>query len=432
VRVRQPLTNHIDSPEGVGRRLREARATAGLSQRQLSFPGCTAAYISRIETGDRVPSLQMIHELAGRLGVAPDWLATGDERGQRELDVVDAELALRLGDAVEATRLYEARLAPGDPARAAALAGLGQIALAEERHTEAIELLEQALEERRFALLADPAAVEALGRAHAAVGALEEAIGLFTRALEAAREAEASLEALRFGVLLANALIDHGTFPEAERTLADTVRLSADLHDPLAEARVLWSQSRLHVLRGRPELAARYAQRALAILERTENRGYVGLAHHLLAYARIEAGEHEEALELLAAGRALVGADLVGRIDALFSIEEARALVGLGRSADASRAAERALDELDALDPPDRGRALVALGDVYVAAGDLTRARELYEAGVELLAAQGRPFVQVAAQKLAQLLEDEGDTAGALALLKRAIGSATPLRDSVG
>lgn len=426
--MRRPLTSHIDTPEAVGRRLRQARLDAGMSQRQLSFPGCTAAYISRIETGDRVPSLQMVHELAARVGVAPEWLATGVEQRRRELNLVDAEIALRLGDADEAARLYRSRLAPGDPARPTALAGLGQIALAAERPAEAVELLEQALEEQRFELLADPAAVEALGRAHAALGALEEAIGLFTRALQAAREAEAPLEQLRFGVLLANALIDHGTYREAERTLAETVQLAPELRDPLAEARVLWSQSRLHVLRGEPELAARYARRTLAILERTENRSYVGLAHHLLAYARIEAGEHEEALELLEAGRALVGDDLVPRVDALFSLEEARALVGSGRRPEAARAAARALALIDALDPQDRGRTFVSLGDVFAAAGDLERARALYEEGVELLAEQGKPFVQVAARKLAQLLEDEGDTAGALALLKRAMSTAPAVR----
>jgi predicted negative regulator of RcsB-dependent stress response len=70
----------------------------------------------------------------------------------------------------------------------------------------------------------------------------------------------------------------------------------------------------------------------------------------------------------------------------------------------------------------------VSLGDVFAAAGDLERARELYEEGVELLAAQGKPYVQVAARKLAQLLEDEGDTAGALALLKRAMSTVSTVR----
>src|SRR4051794_41343621 len=74
------LTTHIDSPGELGVRLRSARETAGLSQRQLAFEGCTAAYISRLEAGARVPSLQMINELAVRLRGSPPSGAPGGRR----------------------------------------------------------------------------------------------------------------------------------------------------------------------------------------------------------------------------------------------------------------------------------------------------------------------------------------------------------------
>ena len=48
-------SQHVDDPVAVGQRLREAREAAGLSQRDLSFSGCSAAYISRIEAGTRIP-----------------------------------------------------------------------------------------------------------------------------------------------------------------------------------------------------------------------------------------------------------------------------------------------------------------------------------------------------------------------------------------
>src|SRR5690349_21989650 len=113
------LTTHIDSAKDVGRRLREARTKAGLSQRQLAFPGCTAAYISRLEAGARVPSLQMVNQLAARLDVSGQWLATGVEATVvTPDDLIDAEVALRLGELDEAETLYRAHLEPGDPARA--------------------------------------------------------------------------------------------------------------------------------------------------------------------------------------------------------------------------------------------------------------------------------------------------------------------------
>lgn len=90
--------SHVDDPVAVGWRLKEARLAAGLSQRQLSFPGCSAAYISRLEAGDRVPSLQLLRKIAVRLGADEQYLATGVERVEQEpLEVVEAEVERRLG-----------------------------------------------------------------------------------------------------------------------------------------------------------------------------------------------------------------------------------------------------------------------------------------------------------------------------------------------
>ncbi len=418
------LTTHIDSPKEVGARLRQARERACLSQRRLAFPGCTAAYISRIEAGARVPSLQMIQQLALRLDVSGQWLATGVEPATADpAELVEAEVALRLGELEEAERLYRAHLQPGDPARGAALAGLGQIAFRAERMGQAIELFEQALEARKGSMLADPGAVDALGRAYAIAGAMESSIALFERALAEATEAGASIEQLRFSVLLANALIDVGAFGKAERAMADVIAIALGSDDPVTSARIFWSQSRLHSMRSEPQLASRYARRAHEILERTENDSYVALAYHLLAYAEVESGNYAEALELLDRGRELLG-DSGKRLDARFSIEEARALIGLDRHADAARAASKALELLETMQPADRGRAFVTLADVFLASGDGVRGRMLLEQGLENLIEHGNRFALEAGRRLADLLESQGDTAGALAVLKRATEAA--------
>jgi transcriptional regulator with XRE-family HTH domain len=89
--------SHVDDPSAVGRRLKEARIEAGLSQRQLSFPGCSAAYISRLEAGDRVPSLQLLRKLAQKLNADDAYLATGVERiEQLPPEAVEAAVAHRL------------------------------------------------------------------------------------------------------------------------------------------------------------------------------------------------------------------------------------------------------------------------------------------------------------------------------------------------
>ncbi len=89
--------SHVDDPAAVGQRLKDARLAAGLSQRQLSFPGCSAAYISRLEAGDRVPSLQLLRKLAAKLNADEQYLATGVEQVQQDPpELVEAEVERRL------------------------------------------------------------------------------------------------------------------------------------------------------------------------------------------------------------------------------------------------------------------------------------------------------------------------------------------------
>src|SRR5205823_13574481 len=85
--------------ETIGERLKRLRLERGLSQRELSAPGVSYAYLSRIEAGQRQPSLKALRLLARRLGVSPELLETGARvpfAAERELRLADAELELRL------------------------------------------------------------------------------------------------------------------------------------------------------------------------------------------------------------------------------------------------------------------------------------------------------------------------------------------------
>jgi len=98
---------YVDDPVALGARLREARRQAGVSQRELAFPGCTAVYICRIESGQRTPSLQVLRELAKRLGVSEEFLLTGEATGPAADDsLVEAEVALRLDHVELAEHLF--------------------------------------------------------------------------------------------------------------------------------------------------------------------------------------------------------------------------------------------------------------------------------------------------------------------------------------
>jgi tetratricopeptide (TPR) repeat protein len=417
-------STHVDDPKEVGRRLRDARERAGLSQRQLSFPGCSPAYISRIEAGDRIPSLQLLREMGRRLGVTEDYLATGTERGDDAVRLIEADLALRLDERELAERLYREVLekATSSEERARALAGLGQLAFAAGDPRTAIKQLGEA----RTLGVDDPevecSLADTLGRAYAMVDDLDAAVGVFRSSLEAAEAREDTVEAVRFAVLLANTHIDMAEFDEARVLLEKCVSMTQDSRDPVLRARLYWSHSRLHAIQSDTRTAARYARRALELLELTEHTQYTARAHQLLAHVEIDGERPEEALELLHAGLELLGQSATPVDRALFGLEQARALVQLGRREEAAAIAMEASGLLKDASPHDAGRGYAVIADIFAELGDTARARELYELAAEVLAPIPSRYSVEVHSKLADLLEAEGKKDEALAVLKRAVG----------
>ena len=418
-------STHVDSPAAVGRRLKEARERTGLSQRALSFSGCSPAYISRIEAGERIPSLQLLRELGRRLGVTEDYLATGTEATAAASALLDAEIALRLDDVDGARGLYERALAEAadDRGRANALEGLGRIAMWLGRPAEAIELLERALALAGGDPAEQPSLAETLGRAYTALGELAPAIALFRRCLERYEGGDDPLHYVRFACLLGYALTDNGDDPEAERIVARALAAGREIRNPYTRARLYWSQSRLLLERGQGHRAEHYAQRALETLRATEDTYTVAHAHQLLAGLYLDSGRAEEAAEILREGRPLIEATATAVELTAYRIEEARTLAALGEGERAAALAMEIAGQLSRAGPLGSGSAYVLLGDVFAGLGDTARARELYELGVERLEEQGPTRYLVGGYKrLAQLLEGEDRADEALAMLKKALG----------
>src|SRR5262245_26665626 len=229
--------NHVDDPRAAGERLRDAREAAGLSQRDLAFPGCSAAYVSRLERGERTPSLQLLRELARRLGVSEEWLAAGREAEATSLELLDAELALGLGELDEATRGFETVLA-GRPTRrdeARALTGLARVALAEADTETALERLDVAR-----SLVADersvPGLAEAVLAAALAAGRVETAAATAEARLAEAQAAGDAIAQVRAAHALVSILPDGLRRQEAERALAGALVAAADAIEPFALA----------------------------------------------------------------------------------------------------------------------------------------------------------------------------------------------------
>jgi tetratricopeptide (TPR) repeat protein len=366
-----------------------------------------------------------------KLGVSEDYLATGKERDEEASVLIEAELALRLDEPEVAQKLYVEALerAATKDDRAEALGGLGQIAFRAGEPREAITRFEEARVLWQDGLISHPGVADSLGRAYAMVDQMEPSIAIFRESLAAAEEQRDPAETIRFAVLLANALIDVDDFVPARELLERTVTLAPDSKDPIFRARVYWSHSRLHALQGEPVHAARYARKALHLLELTEHTYYTALAHQLLAHIEVDRHRPEDALELVEKGLALLG-ESGSPIDvALFRLEGARALIQLGRPEEAASIAMEASAQLADGSPHDAGRGYMLIGDVFQELDDPVKAQELYELAAEVLEAIPTRYLSEVYQKLAALLEADGHKDEALGVLKKAVAiQSQPLR----
>jgi tetratricopeptide (TPR) repeat protein len=420
---RRPST-HVDDPAAVGKRLHEARRAAGLTQRQLSFEGCTSAYVSRIEAGARVPSLQILHEFAKRLGVTPEYLATGTEGSDLSSELLEAEVALQLGNEDEAERLYEAARDSADSPGAVARAqlGLGRLALRRGEAQQAIELMEQALDSGELAAGDASVAADALGRSYVGVSRFDEAFAVFERFLEEAKARGDHFDQVRFAVLLANTYIDHGDYARAHVTLGEVLDLAQQTIDPRLRASLYWSQSRAHLSQGDSDRAAEYGELALATLKASEQTLEAARVLQVLAFIENDRGNHEAALQLVDEGEPVVAAAGEATDAAMFTVERARALSALGHAEEAAALLLGIGPRLSAAAPKDAGRAYCAVADIFRAQGDTARALELYELAAEQAPVPSR-HVAAALTAMAEIYEEQGDAQRALDLLKQALAA---------
>jgi tetratricopeptide (TPR) repeat protein len=411
----------VDDPRALGARLKAAREARGLSLRALAFPGCTAAYISRIESGSRVPSLQVLNALALRLGVKADYLATGHESAFDD-QIVEAELMLRLGDIDQAEKLLRKLVKQGSATdQLRCLGGLGIIALHRGEIVEAIELLERAERIDRERFLGQPSLVEALGRSYATRGEYESAIALFSDARARAIDRGDRPVALKQTVLLANTYVDAGDIGHSNEVLADALNDVVELNDPRLRASIYWSQARLHTVERRHDLAADFAERALETLRVVDDERTVAFAQQLLAYIEIERGNPEQALALL--DTASNSIDRVGEPleRAVFQLERARALTELDRLDEARNVLLEVAPILSTSPRGDGGRYFVQLAEIYQRLGSEEDALAMVDEAIDRLSDHRSPHLVRAYRLKSDLLERSGRQDEALATLRLAL-----------
>ena len=416
-------SRHIDSPQATGARIRAAREQAGLSQRQLSFDGCTAAYISRIEAGARTPSFQILRVLAETLGVSADFLATGDaNRGVAQRDkLLEAELAAHSGDPAGARSLYEAAKGEGSAQLTArAELGLARLALDSGDQLGAVGHLEAALGSGNLSLADGTDAQALLGRAYALLARFEDAVALLERALAQAEAINDEPAILRFSVLLANTLIDRGSYGNAEDVLGGILGRARASSDPVTLSQLYWSQSRLHSSQGRPDLAAHYARLAHASLAATEHRLLAARALVLLAHLENDRGNARAALELVDECHPKIAAAGNQLEEGMLVLERARALSTLGEHEEAASIALGATAKFAGGHPISSGRGYAIAAGIFRDLGDEEKALELYELAVETLPVADRHLVDVY-RSLAVIHEERGNVVEEIRYLKLAL-----------
>jgi transcriptional regulator with XRE-family HTH domain len=423
------LTPDGDTSETVGARLRRLRVERALSQRELSAPGVSYAYISRIEAGARRPSVKALRMLARKLGVSPEYLETGSEirdTERRELRLADAELRLRLDDADVAVEDLEEILAESEALGDAVAATrarivIGLVAARSGDNRRAIAYLEPAVRSDLVAPAARPDVFATLGRAYAAAGEPGRAVELFECGLdETVRDRPDDVAAqVRFATYLSYALTDLGELERARAVVQDALERGEDATDPYTRVRLYWSLGRITLEQSKPLLALDYFRRALALLEATEDTLHVARAHLTIASPAILTGDLEDAERHLDAAAQLLGSR-PEPVDAVMLLRmRAELAVRRGDGDAATRlgaeAAALARDEL----PAQRGLALAAQAAGLALAGD-AHADGVYGEAIELLLAHGtRRDRADAVRAYARYLRSNGRDGEALDVLER-------------
>jgi transcriptional regulator with XRE-family HTH domain len=410
-----------------GRRLRATRRDRGMTQEAVAGQEISAAYISRIEAGQRRPELAVARLIADRLGTSLEYLVTGLEPRQAaetRLVLRYAELALKSGEATEAERQLRQLLASADQLgslerevrwfHALSLEALGRL-------DEAVALLESLTSHADGT--PDLQASIALSRCYREAGDLGHAIDVAERAGRHAADAglRGTDDDIRLTVTLVAAFLERGDLAHASHLCREAMSRAEQNASAPARAAAYWNASILASKRARHAEALSLAERALALLAEGEDdrnlarlRTLLGLLsmrqdepdieaaeRHLdralielrdrdgsqvdiarcqlgLAQAVLLSGDHHGAIE-----RASAALETVASV-APFVSANAEVLIGRARFALADPAGARqhfanAVGLLTAAQSDrDAGQLWYELGELFEAAGDDTSARDAY------------------------------------------------------
>ena len=424
----------------LGKRLRQLRAAAGLTQTELAAGRFSKEYVSQLERGKTRPTRETLEWLAERLGVDPGFLAGGisaAERGGFEAALARAEAsneAYRQEEAVAEFQRVRAAVR-GTAAVELELRALVGEAWARDRLgqlPEAIALLDEArsLAERSDFTDVDRAEVLfRLGVCRYKLSSIATAVALFDEAHSLAERSGLPCDLLLSNILgwRSRCRRRQRDWEAAREDVERALELADGLSDERAAAEVYFQASLISERQGHWVLARSYAERAKGIYERLADRQNVGRLLNNLGGITYLLGKPEEAIEYLKdafrvaldlgneadAGQFVnslaevqlgVGAYaeaeeharhalklLAGRSDYLQSIGTAQLTLGralleqdhLKEAEEMFRAADRSFEQLSSVS--HRAAAWIAIGDLAARRGDDRESARLYRRAAEAL-----------------------------------------------
>lgn len=398
------MATQIPQP-AFGQRLRQLRSERGLSQRDLAVGAVNQSYISLLESGARVPTLEVVLHLARVLGVPLDALVDDVElitdsnvdqlRGEQLVDHLLTTSAIDAGDFKRAeerlTRAYRSAIESGSPtavltqglALDRVLAGRGDPPARYRLLTELVPVAEVVgIPEALVRVRTD------LGSAARDVGHLGEALDHTERAIReiGGTAFQEGPEHVRLLAVHVSVLSDSGGGAEVVRCVDAMLELVDRIDSPAVAGRAHWAASVALARLGEVERSVRHLRSAGEMLSdpRTPLREWARFSRAAASALMDVGADLAEITGHLTAAR-VASAALESRADAMLTASlEVRYALACGDPAKAAELAAGVDEEL--LTGLERvrfvlavGRARRELGRVEEAARTLRRAAGLCE-----------------------------------------------------
>lgn len=441
--IASPSVSQVDTRHGeilrtidpvvLGARVRAARIARGWLQSELADGLLSVAYLSRIETGARRPTLNVLVAVAERLGLTAEEMlygASADDLAEINLGLSYAELALENGEPLDAEHQARQFLSRAEDASLADLAERGRFVVARAMEAqgqldEAITAYE-ALLESATGLAAIRCGV-ALCRCYREVGDLSLATEVGDRLGPqiAAAGLEQTDEAIQFAMTVAAAFIERGDLSRAARICTGAIKAAEQAASPAARSAAYWNASVVYSERGDTRSALALANRALSLL--ADGQDVRNLARLRLEMGRLqldlEPADVDEALSNIETARQELGGTSaspaeIAHCDSIL----ARALLEAGRPQDALNTAVMAVGGTPDGASLGRAESTMVLGEALARLGRREEALDAYKRAAAMLREVGgadRWVAQVWCE-LAELFEGLGEMRAAHTALRGA------------